>query len=211
MTIEIEQRLRGARLEAETEAAASAARRFALRAASEGVADITYTTIHSPLGELLLAATRRGLVRIAYVDGDSDLVLEDLVRRISPRVVEASAFLDPVRRELDEYFAGRRRHFDAPLDWKLIGGFGRRVLRATVAVPYGSVSSYAGVARRAGSPAAARAAGNALGANPMPIVIPCHRILHSGGGLGGYTGGIERKRYLLELEGTLTARIEGAP
>jgi methylated-DNA-[protein]-cysteine S-methyltransferase len=179
--------------------AAEAARRFALRAATEGVADVSYATVESPVGPLLLASTRRGLVRLCF-DAD-DAVLEDLGRRISPRIVEAPDFLEPVARELDEYFAGRRETFNAPVDWKLIGGFGERVLRATAAIPYGRVSTYAELARETGSPRAARAVGNALGANPIPIVIPCHRILRTGGALGGYGGGLERKQFLLALEG----------
>jgi methylated-DNA-[protein]-cysteine S-methyltransferase len=147
---------------------------------------------------LLLAATPAGLVRVAYVDDDFDGVLESLAARISPRVVLAR--LDDERRELDEYLSGKRRRFEISLDWQLVRGFGRRVLEATARIPYGAVSSYKQVATEAGSPRASRAAGNALGANPLPIVVPCHRILHSGGGLGGYTGGIERKRLLLDLE-----------
>ncbi|MCW3020625.1 MAG: methylated-DNA--[protein]-cysteine S-methyltransferase, partial [Solirubrobacterales bacterium] len=115
-------------------------------------------------------------------------------------IVEASAPLEPMRRELDEYFTGARRTFELALDWALIGPFGRRVLRATSAIPYGGVLSYGEVAAEAGSPRGSRAAGNALGSNPIPIVIPCHRVLRTGGALGGYGGGLDRKRYLLELE-----------
>jgi methylated-DNA-[protein]-cysteine S-methyltransferase len=168
----------------------------AFRAA--GLLDVAYSTLDSPLGRLLLAATPAGLVRVAYVDDDFDGVLESLAARISPRVVLAR--LDDERRELDEYLSGKRRRFEISLDWQLVRGFGRRVLEATARIPYGAVSSYKQVATEAGSPRASRAAGNALGANPLPIVVPCHRILHSGGGLGGYTGGIERKRLLLDLE-----------
>jgi methylated-DNA-[protein]-cysteine S-methyltransferase len=168
----------------------------AFRAA--GLLDVAYSTLDSPLGRLLLAATPAGLVRVAYVDDDFDGVLESLAARISPRVVLAP--LDDERRELDEYLSGKRRRFEISLDWQLVRGFGRRVLEATARIPYGAVSSYKQVATEAGSPRASRAAGNALGANPLPIVVPCHRILHSGGGLGGYTGGIERKRLLLDLE-----------
>jgi methylated-DNA-[protein]-cysteine S-methyltransferase len=183
--------------------AALAAERLALRAATEGLADVSYATVESPVGELLLATTRRGLVRLAYVHGRADDVLDDLAERLSPRIVEAPGLLEPITRELDEYFAGRRRGFDAPIDWKLIGGFGRRVLQATAAIPFGGAASYADVAESAGNRRAARAAGNALGSNPIAIIVPCHRILHSGGGLGGYTGGLDRKRYLLHLEGRL--------
>jgi methylated-DNA-[protein]-cysteine S-methyltransferase len=108
-----------------------------------------------------------------------------------------------VRRQLDEYFAGARRGFDVPIDWRLVRGFAADVLRATARIPFGAVASYRAVATEAGSPSAYRAAGNALGSNPVPIVVPCHRVLHAGGGLGGYTGGLDRKRYLLTLEGVL--------
>jgi methylated-DNA-[protein]-cysteine S-methyltransferase len=117
--------------------------------------------------------------------------------------VQAPASLDLLKRELEEYFAGRRHQFGIPLDWSLTGPFGRRVLKMTAAIPYGGHLSYAEVAAEAGSPRGARAAGNALGANPIPIVIPCHRVLRSGGVLGGYGGGPDRKRWLLELEGAL--------
>jgi methylated-DNA-[protein]-cysteine S-methyltransferase len=169
--------------------------------AAAGLLDVAYATLDSPVGRLLLAATPRGLVRVAYVDFDGeDAVLEALAARISPRVIAAPRVVDPGRFELDEYFAGRRRRFEVPLDWQLVRGFGRRVLEATARVPYGSVSTYKRVAGEAGNERASRAAGNALGANPLPIVVPCHRILHSTGGLGGYTGGLERKRALLALE-----------
>jgi methylated-DNA-[protein]-cysteine S-methyltransferase len=146
------------------------------------------------------------LVRVAFPEESVESVLERLAQRLSPRIVEAPASLDPVKRELDEYFAGRRRAFDIPLDWSLIGPFGARVLHVTSEIPYGGVLSYTEVATEAGSPRGSRAAGNALGANPIPIVIPCHRVLRAGGALGGYGGGLDRKRYLLELEGALTPR-----
>ncbi len=177
----------------------------ARRAADEGLLDVAYASVDSPLGPLLAAATPRGLVRLAYVDNDFDAVLEGLARRISPRVLEAPAQLDEVRRELEQYFAGRRRRFELAVDWELVSGFGRRVLQATAAIAYGDVASYRDVAVRAGSPRATRAAGNALGANPIPIVVPCHRVLRTGGGLGGYTGGLDKKRYLLGVEGVQTA------
>ena len=153
-----------------------------------------------------MAATPRGLVRIAYLDQAGEApVLEQLAARISPRVLAAPRRVDEPRRELDEYFSRRRHQFDLPIDWALTRGFGRRVLRATARIPYGEVSSYRQVAAAAGSPRGSRAAGNALGVNPMPIVVPCHRVLHSGGGLGGYTGGVERKRLLLDVEGRPTS------
>jgi methylated-DNA-[protein]-cysteine S-methyltransferase len=130
-------------------------------------------------------------------------VLETLALRVSPRIVALPRRLDEGRRELDQYFAGKRTEFELPLDWRLTRGFGRRVLRATARIPYGAVSTYKQVAAKAGSPRGSRAAGNALGANPLPIVVPCHRVLHSTGGLGGYTGGLERKVALLGVEGYL--------
>jgi methylated-DNA-[protein]-cysteine S-methyltransferase len=169
-------------------------------ATGAGLLDVAYATLDSPVGVLLLAATPRGLVRISYLDGGLEAALDQLAAHISPRVLAAPRALDPARRELDEYFAGARRNFDLALDWQLTVGFGRRVLQATATIPFGAVSSYGRVAAAAGSPRGARAAGNALGANPLPIVVPCHRILHAGGGLGGYTGGVERKRVLLDIE-----------
>lgn len=186
---------------------AAAARRLKRRIAEERLADISYALVDSPCGPLLAAETKRGLVKLAYPEENAETVLERLARRVSPRIVEADARsdrrLDAVQRELDEYFDGRRKTFDLPLDWTLVGPFGRRVLGVTSAIPYGGVLSYAEVAAEAGSPRGSRAAGNALGANPIPIVVPCHRVLRSGGALGGYGGGLDRKRFLLELEGAL--------
>jgi methylated-DNA-[protein]-cysteine S-methyltransferase len=183
--------------------AAEAAARLARRIADEELADVSYSPADSPFGTLLLASTKRGLVRVAFPEEDLDTMLEGLARRISPRIIEAPQALDEVRRELDEYFSGRRRAFELALDWDLVGPFARRVLRVTSEIPYGGVLSYAEVAADAGSPRGFRAAGNALGSNPIPIVIPCHRVLRSGGSLGGYGGGVERKRWLLQLEGAL--------
>ena len=183
--------------------AADAARRLSGRIAAERLADVSYASLDSPFGKLTAAVTERGLVRLAFPEEDLDAVLERLAARISPRIVEAPAAPDPLRRELEEYFAGRRRRFELALDWTLVGPFGRRVLRAASAIPYGGVLSYTQVAAEAGSPRGSRAAGNALGSNPIPIVVPCHRVLRSGGALGGYAGGLERKRWLLELEGAM--------
>jgi methylated-DNA-[protein]-cysteine S-methyltransferase len=170
-------------------------------AAAAGLLDLAYTTFDSPLGRLLLARTPVGLARVAYVDGEQEeAVLAEMAGRISPRLLSAPRQLDESRRELDEYFSGRRRSFDVALDLRLMTDFTRRVLTVTAAIPYGSVSTYREVAARAGSPRGFRAAGNALGSNPLPIVLPCHRVLHSTGGLGGYTGGLERKRTLLAIE-----------
>jgi methylated-DNA-[protein]-cysteine S-methyltransferase len=183
-------------------AAARAAERAVASARALGLTDIAYAFEPSPVGELLVAVTPRGLIRLAYnAEEEADTVLDELARRVSPRVVEAPSALDEVRRELDEYFAGRRKAFDMPVDWRLHDGFGRRVLRATARIPFGEVLTYGQIAAKAGSPRGSRAAGNALGSNRIPIVVPCHRVVRSGGKIGGYTGGIERKEYLLELEG----------
>jgi methylated-DNA-[protein]-cysteine S-methyltransferase len=174
--------------------------RMVRRAEDEGLVDISYGEMDSPLGPLLLAVTDAGLVTLSYTDFAPD-TLDQLARRMSPRIVRRPARTDSVRRQLEEYFVRRRRDFDLSLDWSLIRGFGREVLRVTAAIPYGQVSTYGHVAAEAGNPRASRAAGNALGHNPIPIVIPCHRVLRRGGGLGGYTSGIERKQLLLDLEG----------
>jgi methylated-DNA-[protein]-cysteine S-methyltransferase len=184
---------------------AAATQRLSARIAAESLADITYTPVDSPFGPLLAAATKRGLVRLAFPEEPVDSVLDRLSRSISPRIVESPAPLESVRRELEEYFSGARRGFELALDWSLIGPFGRRVLRATAEIPYGGVLSYGEVAADAGSPRGSRAAGNALGSNPIPIVIPCHRVVRTGGAIGGYGGGPERKRWLLELEGAVRA------
>ena len=171
------------------------------RAEREGLVDVAYATVDSPMGELLLAATPTGLARVAYPVNGHDAVLADLARRLSPRVLEAPARLEQARRELDEYFEGCRQEFELPLDLSLTRGFSRRVLDATAAIGFGEQLTYRDARDVAGSERAVRAAGNALGANPVPVVVPCHRVLRSGGGLGGYTGGLENKRFLLGLEG----------
>jgi methylated-DNA-[protein]-cysteine S-methyltransferase len=178
---------------------------LAARAESAGLVDVAYASMDSPVGELLVAVTPRGLVRVSFASEASDEVLAELATRVSPRVLHVPARTDTVRRELDEYFAGARRSFDLPLDWSLVRGFAQGVLRATAQVPFGQTTTYGRVAGAAGSPRASRAAGNALGSNPIPIVVPCHRVLHAGGGLGGYAGGLERKRTLLTIEGVLGA------
>jgi methylated-DNA-[protein]-cysteine S-methyltransferase len=179
------------------------ARALVRRFAAAAPADVVYATVDSPVGRLVAAATPRGLARLAYEDfnGGLDAVVETLAAKLSPRVVESPERLDDVRRELDEYFAGRRRAFDLAVDLAAVAPFTRRVLEATARIPFGSTSTYREVAARAGSAKAFRATGNALGANPVPIVVPCHRVLASGGGLGGYTGGVARKERLLALEG----------
>lgn len=183
--------------------ASALAARVAALAAERGDADVAYAVVDSPAGRLVAARTPAGLVRLAYEDhnGGVEAIVQRLADRLSPRVVEAPARLDDARRELDEYFAGRRRGFDLPLDWSLTTPFARRVLQATAAVPFGETSTYARIAAAAGSPRGARPAGNALGSNPIPIVVPCHRVMASGGGLGGYTGGLSRKQLLLGIEG----------
>lgn len=177
--------------------------RLRSRARDEGLLDVAYAELDSPVGRLVAARTPAGLVRLAYRDaeGGTDAVLEDLAARVSPRVLEAPAELDPLRRELEEYFGGRRRDFAVPVDLSLTRGFGARVLAALRRIPFGTTRTYAEVAAEAGSARAVRAAGSACGRNPLPIVVPCHRVLRTGGGLGGYTGGLDRKRALLELEG----------
>jgi methylated-DNA-[protein]-cysteine S-methyltransferase len=181
-----------------------AARRVIDRAADSGLVDVAYTSVESPVGSIMLASTRRGLVRISFATPlDLDGFASELAAAISPRVVECTSWFDAIRRELDEYFEGRRTRFDLPLDWSLTGGFGRRVLRATARIPYGAVSTYRDIAREAGNVRAHRAAGNALGANPIPLVVPCHRVIRTGGELGNYGGGPEKKEWLLKLEGAV--------
>jgi methylated-DNA-[protein]-cysteine S-methyltransferase len=196
---EIDRMLRNAAGGLPAEAPAELEPRLVERADREGLLDVAYAEMDTPVGTLTLAATPRGLVSVSYYPVDA--AVESLSERVSPRVLRAPARLDEVRRELDEYFEGRRREFDVPLDWSLTRGFFRKVLRQTARIGYGQVDTYAGVAARAGSPRAVRAAGNALGSNPLPVVVPCHRVLRTGGGLGGYGGGIERKEFLLRLEG----------
>jgi methylated-DNA-[protein]-cysteine S-methyltransferase len=178
---------------------AAAAARFATLAEP----DVAYAVVDSPVGRLVAAVTPQGLVRLAYEDfnGGLDVVLDGLATRLSPRILEAPARLDGVRRELDEYFAGRREAFDFPIDWTLYSDFGKRVLQATAAIPFGHTATYGQVAAQAGNAKASRAAGRALGANPIPIVVPCHRVIGTSGKLTGYTGGMHRKEALLRLEG----------
>jgi methylated-DNA-[protein]-cysteine S-methyltransferase len=176
---------------------------LARHADEEGLLDVAYATSDSPFGPLLLAATPRGLVKLGLPGYDPEEALEDLAARISPRVLEAPARLDEARRELDLYFEGKLTEFDLPLDWQLSRDFRRRALRAIDRIPYGKTRSYTEIARSAGNERAVRAAGTACGANPIPIVVPCHRVLRSSGALGGYGGGLPMKRGLLGLEGVL--------
>lgn len=182
--------------------AAAVARTRAVLAAE---AEVVYCELDSPVGPLLAAATTSGLARLAYTDwnGGADAVLEALADRLSPRIVHAPPRLEQVRRELGEYFDGGRDHFELALDLGVVAPFGRQVLAACARIPFGATATYVEVATEAGRPQASRAAGNALGANPLPIVVPCHRVLRTGGGLGGYTGGLEVKEQLLRREGVL--------
>ncbi|MBA2764682.1 MAG: methylated-DNA--[protein]-cysteine S-methyltransferase [Thermoleophilaceae bacterium] len=172
------------------------------RAAAEGLVDVAYTVADTPIGGLLLASTERGLVCVSFHDLSGDAALEQIADRVSPRVVELPRKLDAARFELDEFFAGRRRSFEVALDWTLIDGFRRHVLQRLAAeVGYGEVASYGELATVVGKPRAARAVGTAMATNPLPIFVPCHRVVRSGGAIGNYGGGVERKRFLLDLEG----------
>jgi methylated-DNA-[protein]-cysteine S-methyltransferase len=192
----IEQRLRSTATDPTADLAAALA-----RADADGLVDVAYATTDSPVGSLLVAATPTGLVRLAFEREDDDEVLGQLAERVSPRVLEAPARLDEVRRELDEYFAGGRDHFELALDWRLSAGFRKAVLETLYAgVDYGHTVSYLELATMVGNPKASRAVGTAMATNPIPIVVPCHRVLRTGGQLGGYGGGLPAKIKLLELE-----------
>lgn len=174
--------------------------RFAAAAQREGILDIAYRIIDSPVGSLLIAATELGLVRIAYASEGHDIVLQKLADKISPRILHAPTRLDTAVRQLDEYFSGDRREFDLPLDWRLSAGFRSTVLHHLPEIAYGRTASYAAVARLAGNPRAVRAVGSACATNPLPVVVPCHRVIRSDGAMGAYLGGVEVKRILLTLE-----------
>jgi methylated-DNA-[protein]-cysteine S-methyltransferase len=169
-------------------------------AEAEGLLDVAYTTVTSPVGPLLLAATPKGLVRVAYDVEDHDQVLDTLARRLSPRVLRAPKRLDAAARELDEYFSGRRQTFDLPLDLSLSAGFRQLVQRHLPDIGYGQTRSYGQVAALVGNPKAVRAVGTACATNPLPIVVPCHRVLRADGTPGGYAGGPDAKLTLLRLE-----------
>ncbi len=179
--------------------------RLAARAAAEGLLDVSYTTTDSPFGPLLLASTPRGLVRLGLPNQNRDELLADLAARVSPRVLETARPFEETRRELDRYFAGELTEFELPLDWQLSKDFRRRALRAIARIPYGQTRSYTQIATSAGNEKAVRAAGTACGTNPLPLLVPCHRVLRSSGGLGGYGGGLPMKESLLRLEGVLDA------
>jgi methylated-DNA-[protein]-cysteine S-methyltransferase len=174
--------------------------RLTAAAQRDGVLEIAYRTVDSPVGPLLLAATDHGLIRVAYAVEDHDAVLQQLADKVSPRILQAPARLDTVARELDEYFAQARRVFDVPLDWRLAAGFRAAVLHHLPEIGYGQTASYAAVAALAGSPRAVRAVGTACAKNPLPVVVPCHRVVRSDGAMGGYLGGPAAKRLLLDLE-----------
>lgn len=174
--------------------------RLVADAAEAGILDVAYRTLDSPVGPLLVAATDKGLVRVAYAIEDHDAVLGQLADRISPRVLRTPARLDGVAREIEEYFAGHRLAFDLALDFRLSHGFRRTVLSHLREIGYGSTASYAAVALAAGNPKAVRAVGTACATNPLPVVVPCHRVVRSDGALGQYVGGTEAKRTLLTLE-----------
>jgi methylated-DNA-[protein]-cysteine S-methyltransferase len=170
------------------------------RATAESSVDVTYRVVDSPVGALLLAATEGGVVRVAYAVEDHDRVLESLGATVGSRILRGGNRLDPLARELDDYFAGRRHTFDVPLDLRLARGFRLSVLRHLTEIPYGSTESYGQVALAAGNPRAVRAVGSACATNPLPIVVPCHRVVRSDGSLGGYLGGLAAKQRLLGLE-----------
>jgi len=175
-------------------------RRLERSAEAAGLLDVAYRTLDTPVGPLLVAATPMGLVRIAYRVEGHDAVLDRLARELSPRILHAPERLDRASHELDEYFAGRRTAFNLPLDLSLARGFRRKVLAHLVRIAYGTTASYAAIAKASGSPRAVRAVGSACATNPLPVVVPCHRVVRSDGALGGYAGGLDVKRALLDLE-----------
>jgi methylated-DNA-[protein]-cysteine S-methyltransferase len=169
-------------------------------ASRDGILDVAYRTIDTPVGPLLLAATDRGLVRVAYECEDHDKVLETIATKLSPRILRAPGRLDRAALEIDQYFTGARTSFDLPLDLSLSTGFRQSVQRYLPRIAYGQTQSYAQVAQHVGNPKAVRAVGTACATNPLPVVIPCHRVIRTDGTLGGYAGGLEAKTTLLHLE-----------
>ncbi len=182
---------------------AEATRGLLARAEREGLIDVAYATVASPFGRLLVAQTDRGVVSLGLPNLPDDEFLTALSEGVSPRVLESPAQLDAARRQLDAYFEGRRHAFDLPVDWRLSHGFRGRVLHNVALIPYGDTITYATLARKAGNPRAFRAAGTACGHNPIPLIVPCHRVVRSDGEPGSYGGGPEMKRALLQLEGAL--------
>ena len=175
--------------------------RFRDAAAAAGLLDVAYDVVQTPIGELFVATTERGLCRISY-DPDYDRVVDGLARDFGGRVLRAGRPVDPVRRELDEYFDGRRQVFELPIDLR-VAPFHEQVLTELARIPYGHTDTYGALAKKVGRPHAARAVGTVMHRNPIPIVLPCHRIIGANGSLTGYGGGLEAKRLLLELEGSL--------
>jgi methylated-DNA-[protein]-cysteine S-methyltransferase len=179
------------------------------RAERDGLIDVAYAHVDSPFGDLIVARTDRGVVEVALPTHrgnkqDEDAVLEQLASQVSPRVLESPSRLDEERRQLDEYFSRKRERFDVPVDWALTPkGFRNRALHAVARIPYGKTKTYAEIAKAAGNPRAFRAAGTACGHNPVPLIVPCHRVVQAGGGIGNYGGGPAMKRALLDLEGAL--------
>ena len=169
-------------------------------AQAEGLLDVAYTTVDSPVGTLLLAATPKGLIRVAYTNEDHDRVLQHLAEKVSPRILRSPRQLDTAARELDEYFDHKRKAFDLDLDLSLSHGFRQVVQRHLPEIEYGQTRSYKQMAEMVGNPKAVRAVGSACATNPLPVVVPCHRVLRTDGTLGGYIGGLEAKTVLLELE-----------
>jgi methylated-DNA-[protein]-cysteine S-methyltransferase len=180
--------------------------RLTTAAQRDAILDIAYRVIDSPVGPLLIAATKLGLVRIAYASEGHGTVLQKLADKVSARILLAPARLDAAARQLDEYFTGDRREFDLPLDWRLSAGFRSTVLHRLPEVTYGQTASYAAVAKLAGNPKAIRAVGSVCATNPLPVVVPCHRVIRSDGAMGGYLGGVAAKRILLTLEGAALAQ-----
>ncbi|MHB1539008.1 MAG: methylated-DNA--[protein]-cysteine S-methyltransferase [Solirubrobacteraceae bacterium] len=174
--------------------------KLARQAQTRGLLDVAWRSFDSPVGPLVLAATESGLVRVAFALDGEERVLTQLARELSPRILHSPPRLDAAARELDEFFARTRRRFDVPLDLRLASGFRRKVVSLLSQIDYGQTCSYAELAAAAGSPRAMRAVGSACATNPLPLLLPCHRVLRSDGGLGGYGGGLEAKRMLLELE-----------
>ncbi|HEY2175955.1 MAG TPA: methylated-DNA--[protein]-cysteine S-methyltransferase [Mycobacteriales bacterium] len=174
--------------------------RLAAAALDAGILDVAFRTVDTPLGALLLAATDQGLVRVAYAREDHDRVLQQLADTVSPRVLRAPARLDLAAREIEEYFVGRRTRFDLPLDFRLSAGFRRTVLAQLPDIAYGTTATYAAIAAAAGNPKAVRAVGSACATNPLPVVVPCHRVVRSDGTIGQYVGGVDAKQTLLTLE-----------
>jgi methylated-DNA-[protein]-cysteine S-methyltransferase len=177
-------------------------RRFRDAAVEAGLLDVAYDMVDTPIGELFVAVTPAGLCRISY-DPETDRVVDNLARTVGTRVLRSAKSLDPTRRQLAEYFERRRTEFDLELDLRLAAGFSRRVLAELALVPYGEVTTYGELAKRADRPRAARAVGTVMNRNPIPIVLPCHRVVGSSGSLVGYGGGLERKEALLRLEGAI--------